>query len=345
MTLVIGSRTVGDASPCFIIAEVAQAHDGSLGAAHAYVDAAVKAGVDGVKFQTHIASAESTPGEPFRIKFSRQDATRYDYWKRMEFTEVQWAGLAEHCRETGVLFLSSPFSNQAVELLQRIGVPAWKVGSGETNNLPMLEKMKATGKPVLLSSGMSGWQELDRAIETIGRDRCAVMQCTTSYPCPPEKWGLNVIGELKSRYPGVPIGYSDHSGVEFSGLAAVSLGAKLLEVHLVFSKESFGPDTSSSLTPEGLASLVTGVRQIERALQHPVDKDAAERELGDLKRIFGKSLVAAHALGAGQVLAETDIALKKPGTGIPAARLRAVVGRRLRRQVPEDALLAEEDLE
>src|ERR671925_320777 len=140
---------------CCIVAEVAQAHDGSLGTAHAFIDACARAGADAIKFQTHIAAAESTPGEPWRVKFSPQDATRYDYWKRMEFTEEQWHGLKRHADERGLLFLSSPFSPDAVDLLKRVGVAGWKVASGEISNEPMLATMAATGQPVMLSTGMS----------------------------------------------------------------------------------------------------------------------------------------------------------------------------------------------
>src|SRR5690349_13400803 len=133
---------------CLIIGEVALTHDGSLGLAHAFVDAIANAGADAVKFQTHIAAAESTPAEPFRVKFSYQDATRYDYWKRMEFTEEQWRGLAQHCRERGVLFISSPFSLDAVDLLERVGQPVWKIASGETGNVQLLDRVLDTGAPV-----------------------------------------------------------------------------------------------------------------------------------------------------------------------------------------------------
>ena len=339
----VGEREVGNGAACLVVAEVAQAHDGSLGTAHAYIDAAAKAGADAVKFQTHIAAAESTPGEPFRVKFSRQDASRYDYWKRMEFTESQWAGLAEHCRERGVLFLSSPFSMQAVELLERVGVPAWKVGAGEVSNLPMLERLAATGKPVILSSGMSPWDEMDRAVEAVRRN-CAVLQCTTSYPCPPEKLGLNVIGELRERYK-VPVGLSDHSGTIYAGLAAAALGMDVLELHIVLSREAFGPDTSSSVVPAELRQLVDGIRFIERARANPVDKDAAAAGMADLRRMFGKSLVAARELAPGARLAEADVAMKKPGTGIPAAKLKETLGRRLKRAVKADTLFSEEDFE
>ncbi len=280
---------------CLIVAEVAQAHDGSLGTAHAYIDAAAQAGADAIKFQTHIASAESTPGEPWRVKFSRQDATRYDYWRRMEFTEEQWFGLAAHAEERGLIFLSSAFSFEAVDLLERVGVPAWKVGAGETSNIPLLEKMAATGKPVILSSGMSGWEELDAAVNCVRSNGApvAVLQCTTAYPCPPEKLGLNVIGELRQRY-NCPVGLSDHSGTVYAGFAAATLGANIIEVHITLSRKGFGPDVPASITPKGLKQLVAGVRFIERALMNPVDKQAMAESFTELRQVFGKSVVAAR---------------------------------------------------
>ena len=175
---------------CLVIAEVAQAHDGSLGTAHAYIDAIADAGADAVKFQTHIAAAEARRAEPWRVKFSRQDATRYDYWRRMEFTEPQWPGLKQHADERGLDFLSSPFSMEAVELLSGWG---WRLEDriGEVGNLP-LELMLDTGRPILLSTGMSS-TEIDEAVRERRGDVRAVLQCTTAYPCPPEKMGLNMI--------------------------------------------------------------------------------------------------------------------------------------------------------
>lgn len=334
------------ASPCLIIGEVAQTHDGSLGTAHAYIDAIANAGADAIKFQTHIADAESTPGEPWRIKFSRQDATRYEYWRRMEFTEEQWLGLAEHAAERGVLFLSSAFSLPAVELLERLGVPAWKVGAGEITNLPMLEMMARTGKPVLLSSGMSNWAELDAAVACVRAQNApvAVFQCTTAYPCPPEKLGLNVLAELRDRYT-CPVGLSDHSGTIYAGLAAATLGANLIEVHVTFSRECFGPDVPASLTTSELKQLVEGIRFLERAFAHPVNKEAMAAELSELKRTFGKSLVAARALAAGQRLRPGDLACKKPGTGISAARFDEFANRTLKRALDANTLLTEDDFE
>ncbi len=341
----IADRRIGPGHDVFVIAEIAQAHDGSLGNAHAYVDAVADAGADAIKFQTHIAEAESTPDEPWRVKFSKQDATRFEYWQRMEFTEDQWHGLAAHAKERGIVFLSSAFSFEAVELLERVGMPAWKLGSGEISNLPMIRQMAATGKPLLISSGMSHWDELDAAVrcaEGAGAD-VAVFQCTTSYPVEPARWGLNVIGDMKARYSG-PVGYSDHSATVAAGLGAVALGADLLEVHVVFSKHCFGPDTSSSLTIDELRALKEGATALRTAVQHPVDKDAMADSLGDLHNIFTKSVVARHDLSEGTVLGAGDLSLKKPGTGIPAARWDDVVGKTLRRNVKKNGQIQEQDL-
>jgi N-acetylneuraminate synthase len=342
----LASYKVGQNHPCFIIAEIAQAHDGSLGMAHAYIDAVAKTGVNAIKFQTHIAEAESTPDEKFRINCFPQDATRFDYWKRMEFSRTQWHDLASHASDKGLVFLSSPFSMEAVDLLEELDMAAWKVGSGETSNLPMLQRIAATRKPVLLSTGMSSWADIDEAISTVrdmGTD-LAVFQCTTSYPCPPEKIGLNLISELQARYE-CPIGLSDHSGTIFPSLAAVTLGAKLIEIHTVFSKDCFGPDVSSSVTITELGQLVQGVRFIESIINSPIDKDELSHQLTDLSRLFGKSLYTRRRLLKGHILSIDDISLKKPGTGIPSKDLANVLGKVLTRDYQENMQIKLGDLE
>jgi N-acetylneuraminate synthase len=331
---------------CIIVGEVAQSHDGSLGQAHAFIDAIAAAGADAVKFQTHIAHAESTPGEPWRVKFSRQDASRYDYWKRMEFSESQWAGLKEHAEEKGLLFMSSPFSSEAVAMLERLGMAVWKVASGEVSNLPLLDEMVKTGKPILLSSGMSRLDELDVAVERVRAAGLplAVMQCTSMYPCPPDKVGLGMLATFRERY-GCPVGLSDHSGTVYPALAAATLGCDILEIHVAFSKEMFGPDVPASITTAQLRELVEGVRFIEAMRASDVDKDAMAEQLEPLRALFTKSVVAKHALPAGTTLGPEHLVVKKPGTGIAAARLPEMFGRRLRRAVEADALLSEADLE
>ena len=338
-----------DQSPkggCIVVGEVAQTHDGSLGTAHAFIDAIADAGADAVKFQTHIASAESTPQEPWRVQFSRQDATRYDYWKRMEFSEEGWRGLKEHADARGLWFLSSPFSDEAAALLDRVGVAAWKVASGEVSNLPLLQRLAGDGRPILLSSGMSSLEELDRAVEVVqSRSRAlAVLQCTSAYPCPPEKVGLNMIPVFRDRY-GCAAGLSDHSGTIYPGLASAVLGAEILEIHVALSRRMFGPDVPASVTVEELAALVEGVRFIERMLASPVDKDASAQETSALHALFTKSVVARIDLKEGIVLEERHLAVKKPGTGIPASRLPELIGARLKRAVSADEALRPEDFE
>ena len=331
---------------CLVIGEVAMSHDGSLGLAHAFIDAIAAAGADAVKFQTHIAAEESTPSEPFRVKFSRQDKTRYDYWKRMEFSEEGWRGLAEHARERGLLFLSSPFSVRAVEMLERIEMPLWKIASGETSNNLLLDRILDTGRPVLLSTGMSPVEEIDGAVARVRARKVdvGVFQCTTAYPCPAEKVGLNMLQFYRERY-GCWVGLSDHSATIYPGLAGAATGMDMLEVHVTLSREMFGPDVVASITTAELRQLVDGVRFIERMRAHPIDKNASAQETAPLRKLFTRSLVASSDLPAGTVISREHVAIKKPGTGLAPDRLEEVIGRRLARPVAVDQVLAAEDIE
>ncbi|MFM9951288.1 MAG: N-acetylneuraminate synthase family protein [Saprospiraceae bacterium] len=330
----------------FLIAEIAQAHEGSLGIAHSYIDALAEAGVDAVKFQTHIAHAESSTYEPFRVKFSYEDDTRYDYWQRMEFTLDQWVGLKQHCEEKGLEFISSPFSNAAVDLLERVGVQRYKIGSGEVSNFLMLEKIAQTGKPMLVSSGMSNWEELDQTIAFLKPfgNALTLLQCTTAYPTQPAQWGLNVLPELKKRY-GLPVGFSDHSGDIYAGLAATALGAEVLEFHAVFDKRMFGPDAAASLTIDQIKQLVMGVRQIQTALATPVDK-TDNTSFGTLKNIFEKSLAVNKDLPVGHIISKADLEAKKPkGYGISATSFQGVIGKKLNRALAAWDFLTEDSMD
>jgi N,N'-diacetyllegionaminate synthase len=331
---------------CLVIAEVAQAHDGSLGTAHAYIDAVARAGADAVKFQTHIAAAESTPAEPWRVRFSPQDETRYAYWRRMEFTEEQWLGLRRHAEDAGLLFLSSPFSLEAVDLLSRVEVAAWKLASGEAANRPLLDRVLRTRLPVILSTGMSDLAEVDFTVQHIAAANVplAVLQCTTMYPTPAEKVGLNLLDVYRRRY-GCPVGLSDHSGTTYPALAATTLGADVLELHVTLSREAFGPDVIASVTTAELRQVVDGVRFIETMRRSPVDKTEMAAELEPVRRLFSRSLVFSCDLPEGTVLQEAHLAAKKPGTGIPPIRLPELLGRMLARDVARDELVHEADLE
>jgi N,N'-diacetyllegionaminate synthase len=329
----------------FVIGEIAQSHDGSLGQCYAYVDAVAKAGGHSVKFQTHIADAESTPGEPWRVKFSKQDESRFDYWKRMEFTKEQWKGLKEYTESKGLVFLSSAFSFEAVDLLEEIGMVAWKLASGEINNYPLLEKIAATKKPVMISSGMSYWKELDKAVELFKSKNIpyAIMQCTSAYPCPPEQIGLNIISEMKERYA-CPVGLSDHSGTIYPGLAAAALGMDILEVHITFHKGLFGPDVPASVTMEEFHQLVEGVKNIKTMLANPINKDEKAKDLQVLRNLFTKSVVCKSALSKGTVITADMLTFKKPGTGFPAERVNELLGKKLLLDVEVNHFLKLEDL-
>lgn len=331
---------------CRVIAEVGQSHDGSLGTAHAFIDAIASSGADAVKFQTHIAEAESSPDEPWRVKFSRQDETRFAYWKRMEFTPSQWRGLKEHADERGLFFLSSPFSEEAVDLLTEIGVAAWKIASGQITDLWMLERLAKSGWPVLFSTGMSPMAEVQWAVDWArGKGlEAALMQCTSSYPTTLECIGLNVMTAFRERF-GVPVGLSDHSGTIYPSLAAAALGAQLVEVHVTFSRQAFGPDVPASVTFEELGRLVEGIRATEIMLASPVDKDAVAGQMSQMRELFTKSIVARRDLQAGTVLRIHDLATKKPARGIPAQRMHDVVGKRVRRAVRAGEFLQREDIE
>lgn len=330
----------------FIIAEIAQAHEGSLGIAHSYIDALAKTGVNAVKFQVHIAEAESSLYEPFRIKFSPQDKTRFDYWKRMEFSLEQWQELKAHCEEVGLEFMASPFSNAAVDLLEELNVKRYKIGSGEVNNFLLLQKIATTNKPLILSSGMSSFAELDETVAFLQKLDVdfSILQCTTSYPTFPENYGLNVIQQLKEKY-GVKVGYSDHSAKIETCIAATALGAEILEFHAVFNRKMFGPDASSSLEIEEIGQLVSAVKNISLAQQHPVDK-SDNTAFKDLKNIFEKSLAVNKDLPAGHILTFEDLEAKKPkGYGIEASEFNSVIGKKLTRELKQWDFLKEEDLE
>tara|TARA_R110001632_G_scaffold66751_3_gene157081 strand:- start:129 stop:1130 length:1002 start_codon:yes stop_codon:yes gene_type:complete len=329
----------------FIIAEIAQAHNGSIDRVFKYIDALGKTGVDAIKFQTHIAHAESSIYEPFRVKFSDQDATRYDYWKRMEFTKEEWVAIKSRCEAVGLEFMSSPFSNAAVDLLEEIGVERYKIGSGEVNNFLLLEKIAQTGKPIILSSGMSSLDELDKTVAFLKARKAdfSILQCTTSYPTPAERYGLNVIQELKERYQ-VTVGYSDHSADVGTCIAAAALGAEILEFHAVFSRSDFGPDALSSLEMDEITQLVQSVANITLSRKHPIDK-STNSQYAELKRIFEKSLAVNKDLPQGHLISFEDLEAKKPkGYGIDASEFANVIGKKTSRGLKQWDFINKEDI-
>ncbi|MDE7287809.1 MAG: N-acetylneuraminate synthase family protein [Lachnospiraceae bacterium] len=332
----------------YIIAEISQNHDGSLGQAHAFIDAVAGTGADAIKFQTHIAEEESTPDEPFRVKFSYCDKTRYDYWKRMEFTPEQWQGLYDHAVEKGLDFLSSPFSVAALEMLDKIGVPAWKFGSGEVFNDLLRNRAIGTGKPIILSTGLSTLEETDKQVKMVleAGNPLLIMECTTAYPSRPEEIPIKMIDHYQKRYH-CPIGISDHSATIYPSLAAVALGARAVEVHVTMSREMFGPDVKASVTIQELKQIVDGVEFIGKMLEVQEDKSQLPDNKRQLRTIFSKSIYAKHDLRAGEVLNDDSVGIKKPFCvdGIAVEDFDKVLGKRIFMDIAKDTVIKWENIE
>ena len=326
-----------------IIAEVAQAHEGSLGMAHAYIDAAAKAGAGAIKFQTHIASSESTLDEPFRIKMSSQDKKRYDYWKRMEFTKIQWAELKNHAEEKNLLFLSSAFSKDAVDLLEELGMKYWKIASGQIFDEIVLKKILQTKKPLLLSTGMCSFKDLDKIVLQVkgSGNEFAIFQCTSSYPTSLKEIGINVLDEIKKKY-NCPTGLSDHSGSIFPSLLALSKDTSFIEVHVTFSKDIYGPDVRSSVTFEELETICNAAKAFKVMKENKIDKNKISPSL---KKLFTKSLSLKTDLPKGTKIEEKHITTKKPGGGIKFEHRNQIIGKKLKRNVKSNKLLKLKDFQ
>ena len=262
----------------FIIAEIAQAHDGSFGILNSMIEAAASCGVDAVKFQVHISEAESSQYEKFRIKFSKIDNTRMDYWKRMEFSFDQWVYIKNKCENLGVEFLATPFSNAAVKLLEKLEVNKYKIGSGDIANTLLLEAISRMRKEVIFSTGLADEINIDNAVKFFEKKGIpfSILQCTTSYPTLAKDIHLDKISFFMEKF-NCPVGLSDHSGKIFPGLAAAAIGASIVELHVTFDKKMFGPDSVASLNFEELKILVDGIRYINEAKSYKIETEDNEK--------------------------------------------------------------------
>lgn len=344
--MIINKTTIGQNDRPFVIAEVAQTHDGSLGNAFSFIDAASVSGVSAIKFQTHIASEESTRYEPWRIPFSRQDVSRYDYWKRLEFSKSQWLELKEYAEKKNLTFLSSPFSIKACDLLMDIGVEAWKVASGEMHNQQLLNYLIGTKKPMILSSGLSSPQQVQAIVgDILEREiSCALLHCTTMYPTPAVAVGMNIFEDFRQMFSSIPVGISDHSGTIYPSIVAAYEGASIYEVHLALHANMFGPDVSSSLLPEELASLVEGVNFAWEMRNNKVVKIDQLDDIAREKIIFSRSIFTSTPIMAGEKITPEHLAYKKPGGGLDYSSWQGLLGRTLTKDVASDHMLSELDV-
>ncbi len=323
----------------FIVSEIGSVHDGSFGNASNLIDLASDCGANCVKFQTHISDSETLPDSPNPNYFDNE--SRFDYFNRTAFDLAQWKKLKAKADSCNVRFLSSPFSIDAVDLLEKVGVFGYKIPSGEVTNLPLLEKLAKIGKPVFLSSGMSTWIELDEAVEVLKNCDLTVMQCSSVYPCPSEQVGLNVITEMKDRYK-CRIGFSDHTIGLSAAISAVTLGATVIEKHFTFSRKMYGSDAKHSMEPTEFATFCSEVNNTWKMLDNPVDKNFIYN-YKEMKKIFEKSIIAACNIPKGNKLKLNHLAFKKPGDGIPASKYKDVIGRVTSRGIKENQKLSFKD--
>lgn len=325
-----------------IIAEIGMNHDGSIGQAKAFIKIAADCGVNAVKIQTHIADAETLLNAP-RPKYF-QDESRYEYFKRTAFSKEQHADLKKYAESLQVEFISSPFSIEAIDLLIGIGVQTLKVPSGEVSNLPYLEHMSKFGKKVLLSTGMSSWREIEEAYCALNKNgtQTTILQCTSEYPCPPEKAGLNNLILFKNKFK-CEVGFSDHTLGSAAAVVAVTMGVSVIEKHFTVSHDLYGPDAKFSANPDEMKKLVFDVRAAEKIINIKIDKDNVCTELKDMKITFEKSIVSARVIPMGKVIEPTDICYKKPGDGISAKEYKSIIGKKSNKEIEVNQKLSWSD--
>lgn len=326
----------------YTIAEVGQAHDGSLGMLHSYIDSFALTGINAMKFQMHYADAESSSHEPFRINFSYQDKNRYDYWKRMEFTFEEWIGIKKHCEEKNIEFICSPFSIKAFNYLEKLGVKKYKIGSGEIRNFLLLDKINNTKKPVIFSNGLANDEDIQNCINRLNdSNEVTILQCTTEYPSPLNKTYINEIPRLKNKF-GLNVGISDHSGTIYPSLYAYALGASVFEFHICYDKMQFGPDSSSSLNINDCQDLIKSLNSF-----YILGKSSIPNKFNSKSaQIFGKSLTYVKNLKKGHSLEIDDLETTKPyGRGIPPSEYKSLLGLKLCKDVEANNFISRNDFE
>lgn len=330
----IAGRRVGPEQPPLVIVEVGINHEGSLEKALQMVDAAADAGAEVVKFQCHITEKEMVPTDMTPGEISTEKL--WDIIKRCELTEDEERQVQAHCERKGVMYLSTPFSREAADRLDAMGVPAFKIGSGECNNIPLLEHIAAMGKPMILSTGMNDLPSIRKSVQAIRKHGVplALLHCTSMYPTPYEKVRLGGIADLQEAFPGTPIGLSDHSLNIWTCLGAVALGASVLEKHFTISRAWPGPDTGISIEPGELRDMIEGSRAIWQA------RGGSKTILPDEQPVIDfayATVVTIAPVRAGEAFSRDNVWVKRPGTGkLRAERLDDVIGRRAARDLPAD---------
>jgi len=348
MPIKIGGKQIGDGHPCFIIAEAGVNHNGSVELARRLVSAAAEAGADAVKFQTFQADrliSANTPKADYQKQSSGTSEQQLEMVRRLEMPEDMTRSIAAYAATLGIIFLSTGFDEQSIDLLDDIGVPAFKIASGDITDLPLLAFVGHKGKPVILSTGMSYLEEVRSAVKTLLSAGCpdiALLHCVSSYPADPQEANLKALRTLREAFD-VPVGFSDHFMESEIAIAALAIGANIVEKHLTLDVNLPGPDHGISLSPAGFKALVRSIRTVETSLGDGVKKPhPAEQNVRELAR---RSIVAACAIATGTTITREMLAFKRPGTGIAPAQWEKLIGKRAACDIATDSLIKVRDLE
>jgi N-acetylneuraminate synthase len=336
----IRGREIGPGHPCLIIAEAGVNHDGDVDKARRLIDAAKQAGSDVVKFQafrTEELVTSASEKALYQQETTGSGGRQSDMLRALELTATEHHELKQYCDEVGIMYLCTPYDQGSVDMLDEMDVPAFKIASTDSTNIPLLRYMASKGRPVILSSGMTTMSELDAAVEALQnfgcREKIILLHCTSAYPAPRDQSNLRVLSTFLDHY-NIPVGFSDHTqGVDVSVLA-VAAGASVIEKHLTLDKAAVGPDHRASLEPDELGRLVAGIRDAEGILGDGV-KTISPAESAN-KKVMQKGLVARHRIEAGAVVTEADLTSKRPALGLPPAAIEWVAGCRAKVEIHPD---------
>lgn len=338
----IAHKTISDEHPCFIIAEAGVNHNGDITLAKHLIDAAVYAGANAVKFQTFKADAvvcSTAEKAEYQKHTTVAEESQYDMIKRLELSDDEFRELYSYCQSKGIIFLSTPFDEKSVDLLDEIGVPAFKVPSGEITNLPLLKKIAGKGKPIILSTGMGNLGEVEEAVTCLqanGGQEIILLHCTTSYPAPIHSVNLRAMGTLRCAFK-LPVGYSDHTEGIIIPVAAVAMGASVIEKHFTLDRTLPGPDHQASLEPDELGTMVKAIRDVESAYGDGVKQPSQNED--NIRVVVRKSVVAKIDIKAGDIIQKSDVTIKRPGTGIEPKYLDCITGKRARTGILKDQVI------
>lgn len=345
----IGGRAVGPGYPCFVVAEAGVNHNGDVEVAKQLIDMAAEAGADAVKFQSFITEELITPNAmkaEYQVESTGEAGSQFEMLKALELSADEHRELKAHCDECGVVYLCTPYEATSVDMLDKLGVAAYKVASTDTTNVPLLGHMARKGRPVILSTGMSSLGEVEEAVEALEHGglggKIVILHCTSEYPAPYGELNLRAMRTLEQAF-GYPVGFSDHTPGVGASPWAVALGAEMIEKHFTLDRAMKGPDHRASVEPEQLAELVKTIRELEAALGDGVKRIVASERPN--KSVMQKSLVAARAIAAGAIIRLEDLTAKRPGTGLPPSWIDKIVGKQAARDIDKDETLALSDVD